>query len=253
MRVPPHPHIGLQTVTWLMEGNVLHRDSLGSEQMIRPGQLNLMTAGRGIAHAEESPSEHDPRLHGVQLWLALPEAHRQTAPDFEHHADLPVAGFGGLKATVFAGALGGVRSPARVFWPVVGAEIAAAADGTGTVPLAPGHEHVIFAGSGAASAGGTSLAPGALLYLGTGREAVTISARAGARLFLLGGEPLAETLLMWWNFVARTPEEISAAARDWAQGDRFGTVNGYRGAPLAAPPLDAVRLRRGITRDRDRS
>jgi redox-sensitive bicupin YhaK (pirin superfamily) len=154
---------------------------------------------------------------------------------------------------VFAGALGGVRSPARVFWPVVGAEIAAVADGTGTVPLAPGHEHVIFAGSGAASAGGTSLAPGALLYLGTGREAVTISARAGARLFLLGGEPLAETLLMWWNFVARTPEEISAAARDWAQGDRFGTVNGYRGAPLAAPPLDAVRLRRGITRDRDRS
>ena len=90
MQVPPHPHIGLQTVTWLLAGNVLHRDSLGSEQMIRPGQLNLMTAGRGIAHSEESPGEHDPRLHGVQLWLALPEAHRQVAPAFEHHAELPV-------------------------------------------------------------------------------------------------------------------------------------------------------------------
>src|SRR6266487_1264181 len=142
MRVPPHPHIGLQTVTWLISGNVLHRDSLGSEQMIRPGQLNLMTSGRGIAHAEESPADHDPGLHGVQLWLALPGAHRDTAPGFEHHAELPAVRLGGLDATVFAGSLAGVSSPARVFSGVVGAELSAPADAQGTVPLLPGHEHV---------------------------------------------------------------------------------------------------------------
>ncbi|HEY7431003.1 MAG TPA: pirin family protein [Streptosporangiaceae bacterium] len=248
MQVPPHPHIGLQTVTWLMEGNVLHRDSLGSEQMIRPGQLNLMTAGRGIAHAEESPGEHDPRLHGVQLWLALPGADRQTAPDFEHHAELPAVGFGGLTARVFTGSLAGVTSPARVFSQVVGAEISAADDTSAAVPLAPEHEHVIFAGLGTAVAGGTELTTGSLLYLPPGRRAVTLAAKAGTRLFLLGGEPLGERLLMWWNFVGRTPEEIGQAARDWADGDRFGRIPGYRGAPLAAPPLDPVRLARAVSR-----
>ena len=245
MQVPPHPHIGLQTVTWLIAGTVLHRDSLGSEQLIRPGQLNLMTAGRGIAHSEQSPEDHDPWLHGVQLWLALPDAHRQVAPDFEHHAELPVVRLGGgLDATVFAGSLAGVTSPARVFSGVVGAEISAPADARGAVPLAPHHEHVLFAAFGTAAADGTSLRPGSLLYLPPGREAVDIAARAGARLFLLGGEPLGETLLMWWNFVGRTPDDIAAAARDWASGQRFGTVAGYHGAPLAAPPLDPVRLAR---------
>lgn len=248
MQVPPHPHIGIQTVTWLMAGNVLHRDSLGSEQMIQPGQLNLMTAGRGIAHSEESPDEHDPRLHGVQLWLALPGADRGVTPGFEHHAELPAVGFGGLTARVLIGSLAGVTSPARVFSQLVGAELSAARDAQATVPLAPGHEHAIFAGDGTAAAGGTWLTTGSLLYLPPGRDGVTISARAGARLFLLGGEPLGERLLMWWNFVGRTPEEIGEAARDWAAGDRFGTVTGYRGAPLAAPPLDLVRLSRRAAR-----
>jgi quercetin 2,3-dioxygenase len=248
MQVPPHPHIGIQTVTWLMAGNVLHRDSLGNEQMIQPGQLNLMTAGRGIAHSEESPGEHDPRLHGVQLWLALPGDDRRVTPGFEHHAELPATGFGGLTAWVFAGSLAGVTSPARVFSRLVGAELSAARDTQATVPLAPGHEHAIFAGDGTAAAGGTGLAAGHLLYLPPGRDAVTISARAGTRLFLLGGEPLGERLLMWWNFVGRTPEEISEAARDWAAGGRFGTVTGYRGAPLPAPPLDLVRLSRSASR-----
>jgi quercetin 2,3-dioxygenase len=244
MQVPPHPHIGLQTVTWLIEGNVLHRDSLGGEQLIRPGQLNLMTAGRGIAHSEESPADHDPWLHGVQLWLALPGAHRQVAPDFEHLADLPALRAGGLDVTVFAGSLAGVTSPARVFTPLVGAEISAQVDARGAVPLTSSHEHVIFTAFGTAVAGGTDLAPGSLLYLPTGRDSVVIAARAGARLFLLGGEPLGETLLMWWNFVGRTPGDITAAARDWAQGQRFGEVHGYHGAPLPAPPLDPVRLGR---------
>jgi quercetin 2,3-dioxygenase len=244
MQVPPHPHIGLQTVTWLIEGNVLHRDSLGSEQMIRPGQLNLMTAGRGIAHSEESPAGHDPGLHGVQLWLALPDADRWVAPAFEHHAELPVLGLGGSEVTVFAGSLADVTSPARAFSPVVGAEIHAVRDGNITIPLVPGHEHVIFVARGVAAEGGTSLAPGGLLYLGTGRDSLTLTAQEGARLFLLGGAPLGETLLMWWNFVGRTPDDIIEATRAWSGGGRFGQVHGYRGAPLAAPPLDPVRLGR---------
>jgi redox-sensitive bicupin YhaK (pirin superfamily) len=244
MQVPPHPHIGLQTVTWLIEGNVLHRDSLGSEQMIRPGQLNLMTAGHGIAHAEESPADHDPGLHGVQLWLALPDADRQAAPAFEHHAQLPVLGAGGAEITVFTGSLADVTSPARTYSPLVGAEINAVREGDVTIPLARGHEHVIFVARGSAAANGNTLAPGSLLYLATGRGSVTLTASEGARLFLLGGEPLGETLLMWWNFVGRTPEDIIDAAQAWAAGARFGEVRGYRGAPLAAPPLDPVRLAR---------
>ncbi len=244
MQVPPHPHIGLQTVTWLIEGTVLHRDSLGSEQLIRPGQLNLMTAGHGIAHSEESPEDHDPSLHGVQLWLALPDAHRQVAPGFEHLTDLPRLRAGGLDVTVFAGSLAGVTSPARVFSPLVGAEISAPVDAAGTLPLRPSHEHVIFTAFGTAAVEGAPLGPGSLLYLPALRDRVAIAASAGARLFLLGGEPLGETLLMWWNFVGRTPEDIAGAARDWAQGQRFGTVTGYHGAPLPAPPLDPVRLTR---------
>jgi quercetin 2,3-dioxygenase len=242
MRVPPHPHIGLQTVTWLISGDVLHRDSLGSEQMIRPGQLNLMTAGRGIAHSEESPVAHDPLLHGVQLWVALPDASRHVEPSFAHHAELPSAGIGGFEVTVLVGSLGGARSPALTFSEIVGVELAAGRDALGSIPLAAAHEHVIFVAAGAAEVAGTVLRPGQLMYLSTGRDQVTVSAPAGSRLFLLGGIPLGERLLMWWNLVARTPDEIEAAVAGWREG-RFGAVADYDGEPLAAPPLDAVRLR----------
>jgi quercetin 2,3-dioxygenase len=240
MRVPPHPHIGLQTVTWLISGDVLHTDSLGSEQLIRPGQLNLMTAGRGIAHAEVSPADHDPALHGVQLWVALPEGSRQVEPAFAHHAELPTAGIGGFEITVFVGSLGGAQSPARVFSEIVGAELIAGRDARGVLPLQPGHEHVIFAALGSAEVAGTALQPGSLLYLGTGREQVEVAAPEGSRLILLGGVPLGERLLMWWNFVARTPEEIEAAAADWREG-RFGTVADYDGEPMPVPPLGRLR------------
>jgi quercetin 2,3-dioxygenase len=244
MRVPPHPHIGLQTVTWLVSGNVLHRDSLGSEQMIRPGQLNLMTAGRGIAHAEESPARHDPSLHGVQLWVALPDASRHAEPAFSHHPQLPATGIGGFDVTVFIGSLGGLRSPAETFSEIVGAELAAASDAaSGVIPLADAHEHVVFVATGSAEVGRIVLRPGQLLYLAPGRRQVDISAPAGSRLFLLGGVPLRERLLMWWNFVARTPEEIESAVAGWREG-RLGTVADYDGEPLRAPPLDAVRLSR---------
>jgi redox-sensitive bicupin YhaK (pirin superfamily) len=245
MQVPPHPHIGLQTVTWLVAGNVLHRDSLGSEQMIKPGQLNLMTAGRGIAHSEESPAEHDPQLHGVQLWVALPEAARQADPAFEHHADLPATGVGGFEITVFIGSLADAESPARVFSEIVGAEIVSAGDtrdARGRIPLAPAYEHVMFVTAGSAEVEGTALRRGSLLYLSVGREEVAVAAAAGTRLLLLGGVPLGESLLMWWNFVARTPEEIAAAVADWREG-RFGSVGGYRGDPLPVPSLDTARLR----------
>ena len=244
MDVPPHPHIGLQTVTWLMAGNVLHRDSLGSEQMIRPGQLNLMTAGRGIAHAEESPAERDPLLHGVQLWVALPDRSRFAEPGFEHHAELPAARAGGFEITVLLGSLAGAASPAATFSPIVGAQLAATSDVAGSaVALDPSFEHVVFLTAGAARAAATDLGPGSLLYLPPGRAEVTLAAAAGTVAMLLGGVPLGERLLMWWNFVARTPQEIEAAVAGWQDGE-FGQVGGYAGAPLAAPPLRPDLLRR---------
>jgi len=238
MAVPPHPHIGLQTVTWLLAGNVLHRDSLGSEQMIRPGQLNLMTAGRGIAHAEESPVEHDPQLHGVQLWVALPEASRLAEPAFEHHAQLPFHEADGLMITVFMGGLTGSRSPATTFSRLMGAELTARRDASTRLELNPDFEHVIFVANGAAEVAGIALRPGQMLYLPTGHEGIPVAAPYGSTMLLLGGVPLGEHLLMWWNFVARTPQEIQAAVADWDAG-RFGEVGGYAGDPLKAPPLRA--------------
>jgi redox-sensitive bicupin YhaK (pirin superfamily) len=243
MNVPPHPHIGLQTVTWLLAGDVLHRDSLGSEQLIRPGQLNLMTAGRGIAHAEESPADHDPTLHGVQLWVALPDVSRHVQPAFEHHASLPRTGLGGFAITVLMGELAGAASPATAFTPIVGAELTATAHAASCLlPLRPDFEHVVFVAAGQASLNQVDLTVGELLYLPTGHPEVMLAASADSTLMLLGGEPIGERLLMWWNFVARTPAEITAATTAWQAGE-FGPVGGYRGEPMPVPPLDAARLR----------
>jgi len=243
MNVPPHPHIGLQTVTWLLEGNVLHRDSLGSEQLIKPGQLNLMTSGRGIAHAEESPAEHDPILHGVQLWVALPDASRHAEPAFEHHGALPTAGLGGFQISVLIGELADARSPATTFSPIVGAQLSTSRRPASCIlPLRPDYEYVIFVAAGEAGVDGVRLRPGQLLYLPTGRHESAVAAPTESTLLLLGGVPLGEKLLMWWNFVARTPDEIATATAAWRAGE-FGPVGGYRGDPLPAPPLDAARLR----------
>jgi redox-sensitive bicupin YhaK (pirin superfamily) len=244
MAVPPHPHIGLQTVTWLMSGNVLHRDSLGSEQMIRPGQLNLMTAGRGIAHAEESPAVHDPELHGVQLWVALPDASRLAEPAFEHHADLPRTRAGELEITVFLGSLADAASPASTFSEIVGAQLAARREVRASIPLAPPFEHVVFVTDGSALVAGVALRPGSLLYLAPGREELPVATEPATRILLLGGVPLGEPLLMWWNFVARTADEIARAVADWNEG-RFGEVGGYIGEPLPAPSLNLSRPRPG--------
>jgi redox-sensitive bicupin YhaK (pirin superfamily) len=264
MRVPPHPHTGLQTVSWLVDGEILHRDSLGSHQSVTPGQLNVMTSGHGISHSEESPSQHPPVMHGLQLWVALPDSARHGEPRFDHHPDVPRFVRDGATVTVVVGTVDGVRSPALACSPLSGAEIVLEPGATLRLPLDPAHEHgaVAMTGSvdvagglggpqGEASRAGPAvedLKPGVLLYLDRGRDALTLSSADGARLFLLGGEPFDEPLVMWWNFVARTHEEIAAARADWerdrvAGGGRFGTVTGYAGDPLPAPELPSVRLK----------
>ncbi|MFF4653271.1 pirin family protein [Streptomyces sp. NPDC001380] len=243
MQVPPHPHIGLQTVSWLLDGEILHRDSTGSVQTIRPGELGLMTAGRAIAHSEQSPAPHPALLHGAQLWVALPEEHRRTDPGFEHHADLPVVTAPGLRATVAMGELDGAASPGTAFSPLVGAEVVLAAGAEAALPLERDFEYAVLTLSGAPEADGVRLDPGALLYLGSGRDALRLRGDSDARLLLLGGEPFDEEIVMWWNFIGRSGEEIAEARADWTSGARFGEVRGYEGAPLPAPDLPPVPLK----------
>jgi redox-sensitive bicupin YhaK (pirin superfamily) len=243
MGIGPHPHTGLQTVSWLLRGDMLHRDSLGSVQRIRPGQLNLMTAGRAIAHSEESPEDAGAWIHGVQLWVALPAEHRHTDPGFSHHAVLPVITGGGAETTVLMGSLAGLASPARAFSPLVGAEIRLAAGADTELPLRPDFEHAVLALTGSAEVAGETLGGGPLMYLGTARESLHLTSAAGATLLLLGGEPFAEEIVMWWNFVGRSHEEIVADRTEWMDGERFGVVHGYGGSPLPAPPMPTTRLK----------
>jgi redox-sensitive bicupin YhaK (pirin superfamily) len=243
MRVPPHPHTGLQTVTWLVEGEVLHRDSLGNRQSIVPGQLNLMTAGHGIAHSEESPPDHPPIMHGLQLWVALPEAARHVAPSFVHHPAVPAVRDGDTTITVVVGEVGGLRSPALVHTPLVGAEVLLAGGARTQLPLVPAFEYAILVMTGAVEVDGTALIPGSLLYLGIGRSGLAVRGDGPARLFLLGGAPFDEPLVMWWNFVGRSHEEIVEAREDWQAGRRFGAVADYQGDSLPAPPMPTTRLK----------
>ncbi len=238
MDVAPHPHIGLQTVSWLLEGEVRHHDSLGLTGLARPGALNLMTAGRGIAHSEETPTENAGRLWGVQLWVALPEAAREIEPAFEHHATVPSLDVEGGHASVILGRLAGVTAPGRTYSELVGAEIRAWPAGRVSVPLEQGFEHALVLLEGACRLDGQQLVGDTLYYLGSGRRDLVLAAEAaGLRALLLGGAPLEETILMWWNFVGRSADELRAAREDWQAGRRFGEVAAYRGPRLAAPPM----------------
>lgn len=283
MQVPPHPHTGLQTVSWLFEGEILHRDSVGSLQTVRPGELNLMTAGRGISHSEESPPVRPPLLHGVQLWVALPGERLGDEPFFEHHGDLPVwSGPGGERVQVLVGALGvgGVelRSAATVFTPLVGAQVDLPAGASVELVVDPGFEHALLVDAGDASFEGVPVPVASLGYVEPGRSIVTVSAGTlPVRAVLIGGEPFAEEIVMWWNFVGRSHDDVAAARADWmaqvevagaaeapealvpvpvpvpgdggtryatgASGRRFGEVVGYAGGPLPAPVLPDVRLK----------
>ncbi|MFF8382542.1 pirin family protein [Streptomyces kanasensis] len=243
MQVPPHPHIGLQTVSWLHEGEVLHRDSTGSLQTIRPRELGLMTSGRAISHSEESPRPHARYLHGAQLWVALPDSHRHVDPHFEHHADLPHVTAPGLTATVVLGTLDGATSPGTTYTPLVGADLTLARGAGARLPLDPDFEYAVLAMSGETHVDGVPVLPGSMLYLGCGRTELPLRAGSDASLMLLGGEPFAEEIIMWWNFVGRTQQEIEQARADWMTGTRFGRVEGYDGGRLPAPELPPVALK----------
>jgi len=238
VRVGPHPHIGLQTVTWLYSGQILHRDSLGSLQSIRPGQLNLMTAGRGISHSEESQAGPDLDIHGLQFWLALPSGHMAIAPAFEHYDSLPSRGDRGIVVTVFVGGGFGMRSPALVHSPLVGMDLRSRDGGDEVLTLDPGFEHAIYIAEGALEVDGIELAAGELHYLGSGREQIELRCTQSLRAALIGGEPRPVPLRLWWNFVADSDDEIVAARSDWTRATaRFGEVLGYEGPRLIAPPL----------------
>jgi redox-sensitive bicupin YhaK (pirin superfamily) len=227
--IGPHPHMGLQTVTWLVSGELLHRDSLGSEQVVRAGQLNLMTAGRGVAHSEENTGRFQGELQGIQLWVAQPEATRQGAAAFEHHPELPLVELGGLRGTVLVGTFAGQESPARHDTDHMGADLVLDPPGT-VLPLRPECEYALIVLEGSVTVGGKVAEPGLLAYLGEGWDECRLDVGAPARALLLGGVPFPEPLLMWWNFVARTRDEVSEARRQWSAGnERFGVVR----SPLA--------------------
>ena len=221
-----------------------HQDSLGSDQLIRPGQLNLMTAGHGIAHAEDTASAVDPLapMHGLQLWVALPGAALDAAPAFAHHADLPVVDVDGAQATVLVGSLAGASSVAQSYTPLLGAELVLAPGTSAVMPLEPSFEHGLLAVDGDVRLGARPVDAGTLLYLGTARDELAVSSVSGGRAFLLGGAPLGEQLVMWWNFVGRSHEDIAADRADWeARSPRFPAVPGY-GERLPAPALPTTRL-----------
>ena len=290
MQVPPHPHTGLQTVTWLFGGEIEHHDSVGSACLVRPGELNLMTAGRGISHSEHSPDDRTTTtLHGVQLWTALPHASAGVAPAFEHHDDLPVVQVDGVRLQVFLGALPAqpglgvverMESPATTYSEIVGAQIDLDPGTRLTLAVDPEHEHAFLVDSGdEVTVDGSPLAADSLGYLAPGRHEVVLTTTGRARLVLVGGRPSTEEIVMWWNFVGRSHDEVVAARADWqrqigradrdtletldaletlgarggsggqespstgtGQDARFGTVVGYDGAPLPAPVLPNVRL-----------
>lgn len=243
--VAPHPHIGLQTATWMIDGELLHKDSLGYEQLIRPGQLNLMTAGRGISHSEESPDGRSADVHGVQFWIALPAHKKDIAPDFEHFPRLPVRQYEKSFVTLFVGDMDGMQSPARCHSPLIGAELVSPQADSLTLPLEPGFEHALMLTSGRCKVENRELEPGHLYYLGGQREQLKLETSDDCRLMLIGGEPFNHPVLLWWNFVGHSDEDIRQARQDWLDTDRFGNVNAYRkGTRLEAPALDpATRLR----------
>jgi redox-sensitive bicupin YhaK (pirin superfamily) len=246
MDVPPHPHTGLQTVSWLFSGEVEHRDSAGIHALIRPGELNLMTAGAGICHSEVSV-ESAAVLHGVQLWVALPDSDRDTARDFAHY--LPAStSLPGAVVRVFLGELAGSRSPVHTFTPLLGAQIDLDANARLDIDVDPAFEHGVLCDIGPVEVDGTILAAADLGYQRPGSRALRLRnpSDLSARVVLLGGSPFAEELVMWWNFVGRSHDDIVSYRQLWEDADeRFGAVRGYQGSVtrLPAPPLPTTRLR----------
>ncbi|MDN3524829.1 pirin family protein [Halomonas sabkhae] len=237
LRVGPHPHIGLQTFTWMLKGEVLHRDSLGHEQVIRPGQVNLMTAGRGISHTEESVAgETD--LHAAQLWIALPEKDRQTPPRFDHYPTLPDWEENGVDFTLLTGEFAGYQAPTLAFSELVGLDMVSPQQKEVTLSLRQDFEYGFLPLEGTLDIEGEAFSPDELAYIGRGRTSVTLSLPAGGRVILIGGEPLEQDVWIWWNFVGHSVSEIAEAQRDWeSNSDRFGSIPGYDDERLMPPPF----------------
>jgi hypothetical protein len=253
MDVPPHPHCGLATVSWLFSGEVEHRDSLGTVATVRPGEVNLMTAGRGIAHSEVS-TVGTRVLHGAQLWVALPTALADVPPRFEHHTPEVTAVADGVRAQVFVGSLWGSDSPVRVETALVGAEVTLGPGASTSVPVPEGFEIAVLLDEGEVTLEREPLAAAELgvVEYERGDHPVLEAGPEGARVLVLGGEPLGEEIVMWWNFVGASHDEILAARDAWeaeagvsGADDRFGAVPGYVGATprIPAPALPGVRLR----------
>jgi quercetin 2,3-dioxygenase len=246
MDVPPHPHTGLQTVSWLFSGEVEHRDSAGVHAMVRPGELNLMTAGAGICHSEVSTAATS-ILHGVQLWVALPASDRDTDRDFAHYAPEPRA-VASATMRVFLGELAGDRSPVHTFTPLLGAQFDLEPDATLTLDVDPAFEHGVLLDQGGVQVDGIALKVADLAFQAAGRDRLEMINRGQgpARVVLVGGPPFPEQLVMWWNFVGRSHEDIVNYRQMWeSHNDRFGAVRGYQGAVsrLPAPPLPNATLR----------
>ncbi|OLO98846.1 pirin [Mycolicibacterium porcinum] len=246
MDVAPHPHTGLQTVSWLFDGLIEHRDSAGVHAMVRPGELNLMTAGAGICHSEVSTPDTT-LLHGVQLWVALPDSARDTGRDFAHYAPPPQL-VDGATIRVFLGELVESPSPVHTFTPLLGAQIDLDPGTVLTLDVDPAFEHGVLLDQGAIEVCGTTLAVADLAYQAPGRPQLQLANRGDgpARAILLGGPPFTEELVMWWNFVGRSHDDIATYRELWQANDaRFGDVQGYEGplARLPAPPLPNGRLK----------
>ncbi|MGP2438585.1 pirin family protein [Streptomyces sp. JW3] len=243
MDVAPHPHIGLQTVSWLFSGEIEHRDSLGTHARVRPGELNLMTGGHGICHSEVS-TPATTVLHGVQLWVALPSEHRDTDRDFQHYVPEPVQ-VAGADLRVFLGSLAGSVSPVETFTPLLGAELTLPPHTTVTLPVDPAFEHGLLVDQGEIHLNDSPVHSAELGYVPTGTDTLTLrnATTEPSRAVLLGGTPFGEEIIMWWNFVGRSSEEIAQAREDWTEGRRFGVVKGYDGDPLPAPTLPTVPLK----------
>lgn len=236
-RVASHPHTCLQTFTWMLEGEVLHRDSLGYEQIIRPGQVNLMTAGHGIAHTEESVPGF-PRLHAAQLWIALPAAVKDMPPRFDHYPTLPVWDADGIRHTLLAGDYASYHAPTLCFSDLLGVDLYTP-DGSNTqLTLQPDFEYGLFVLEGEINIEGERFAENELAYIGTQNTLLNVTLAPKTRVLFLGGEPLGEQVLMWWNFVGRSKEELRQSIADWNQDtDRFGTVHGFKGERTPSPEM----------------
>lgn len=249
MDVPPHPHTGLQTASWLFTGEVEHRDSAGHHAFVKPGELNLMTAGRGISHSERSTPDTS-TLHGVQLWIALPDRARFIDPGFEHYAP-PEIKSAGWRARVFLGELFGSRSPVQTHTPLLGVELHIETGAELSIQVDSSYEHGILVDSGDLSVDGDPVARGELAYLPKGAFSISLLATSKTRLMLLGGPPFGEQLVMWWNFVARSHDEVVDFWHAWQEEalgtavtePMYGLPADDPGDPLPAPALPNVRLR----------